>query len=842
MPKYVIAYKRLQHATKPVGFIQPVIIEDDNIKKVATAEDFPNRGTIFVHRDYNNLDEKYQDDELFRIRYSENQSNSSMDEDSENYCKFIASGREIDSSGKLKYEYFHVIESPFDPNELSCSFKIKPSRCIFIHDKNEGYIYGPFDFEGATFDQDLFTYNVRLKPLDTPQYLDIPKYCVVELPDNHFEIINAGKDLILLADIQAIREKLDQAKPIDCISDEQLVSWGNNLIQRPEDRLKKETLNSFRLEIEKIRETNEPLINERYQRLQRLTKKTDTWLTYRSTFISDYLKTAAGKDEIDRYLESTKDSYLEYALNKYDKEARQQSNYDDISQRYYQDLEVLQNSIKEKHEEKRKLEEELKETTEELKIRKERDISEEILEQQVKLGEIQKEIESRQLDFDEVIRKLDLTNDINDLRLQIGILKSQENEIREKLDKSKEALDNTHTTFQKLKAEDGRDLQKRLIEAKSVLDALENSDSEVSIDIIESKSQNVIRRIDSSHSISDFVLEVQAKLKDQGRDIPKEIVANYLITIHQSFLTIFAGLPGTGKTSLVSLLAKSLGMTSASRFTDIRTARGWTSQRDILGFYNPLNQRFQESATGLYKALRQCEGEVEQLPYWILLDEANLSPLEHYWSSFLIMCDEEGRKVVNTGEPNNRADLKISDSIRFLGTVNYDSTTEPLSPRMVDRVPIIYLEPSEGLIEFDLPNGKNLDEGVYAYQDLAALLNPKNFDLKEGEERILDVILRTLHTGIDGVSIIVSPRKQKQIRKFCSTARDLMKEAKYPLCALDYAVAQHILPLINGNGIIFNSLLSKLREEIVPLDYSKRLLKKIIERGEQNHHFYSFFC
>ncbi len=840
MPKYVIAYKRQPHPSKNMGFIQPVIIEDDDQKRIVDQEDFPNRGTIFVHREYGYLDEKFDEDALFRIRYSENQNTSSIDQDDENYCKYIASGKDIDLSGKLKYEYFHVIEGTFNNTDLRYSLNHKPSRYIFIHDKYEGYIYGPFDFEGTTFDHDLFTYNIQLKPLEAPQYLNIPKYCVVELPSNVFRTINAGKDRILLADIQAIRENLDKAKYVDCVSDEQLINWGNNLIERTEDKLKKDTFNAFRSAIEKIQEINEPFFNERYKRLQQLATKTNSWLTYRSTFISDYLKTDAGKKEIDRYLDDTKDSYLSYALEKYDQEARQQYDYDETSKRYYQELEGLQKDIKLKKEEKNILEIELKETTEALKMRKEKDIGEELSKQQIKLNNIQKEFEIKKSEFEELTEQLNIAKEIGQLRVEHGVLKRREEELKENLTKSHEALVSTKSAFQKLRAEDGRDLHRRLIEAKSVFDALD-SDGGEGIILAETKLPSSVGIQAAPNSARDFVRDIQKKLKEQGRDLPEEIVANYLITAHQSFLTIFAGLPGTGKTSLVALLAKSLGMTSSSRFIDIRTSRGWTSQRDILGFYNPLNQRFQESATGLYKALRQCEQETEHYPYWILLDEANLSPLEHYWSSFLIMCDEEGRRIINTGEPGNRANLRISESIRFLGTVNYDSTTEPLSPRMIDRVAIIYLEPSEQPIEFDSLNDEISDNGIYNYQDLDSLLICKSLDFTEGEQRIFEIILRTLHFGVGGVSIIISPRKQKQIRKFCSTARELMK-VRYDLCALDYAVAQHVLPLINGSGAIFKDLLSKFREEIGPLDYSKRLLKRIIERGEQNHHFYSFFC
>ncbi|MDR2397515.1 MAG: hypothetical protein LBD74_01990, partial [Spirochaetaceae bacterium] len=72
-----------------------------------------------------------------------------------------------------------------------------------------------------------------------------------------------------------------------------------------------------------------------------------------------------------------------------------------------------------------------------------------------------------------------------------------------------------------------------------------------------------------------------------ARDLSLNDTANYLICIMQGFITTFAGEPGTGKTSLCTILAKSLGLARSdvhSRFVDISVERGWTSHKDFIGY------------------------------------------------------------------------------------------------------------------------------------------------------------------------------------------------------------------------------------------------------------------
>ena len=93
-----------------------------------------------------------------------------------------------------------------------------------------------------------------------------------------------------------------------------------------------------------------------------------------------------------------------------------------------------------------------------------------------------------------------------------------------------------------------------------------------------------------------------------------------------------------------------------------------------------------------------------------------------------------------------------------------------------------------------------------------------------------------------GQPIIVSQRKQLAIARYCHIARDNMIEVS-KLRALDYAISQHILPLINGSGEQYGERLNKLLEKIPKNSFnlSYPQLHRIIQIGKSEIDTFNFF-
>ena len=181
---------------------------------------------------------------------------------------------------------------------------------------------------------------------------------------------------------------------------------------------------------------------------------------------------------------------------------------------------------------------------------------------------------------------------------------------------------------------------------------------------------------------------------------------NIFICYTQGFLTVFSGEPGTGKTSICKILASVLGLAVpekaipkykdgyiATRFIPVSVERGWTTKRDFIGYYNPLTKAFDRSNRKMFDALNimhlEANGQSTDMPFMILLDEANLSPMEYYWADFMNICDDiDCTSVINLGDDFS---FNVPRQLRFVATINNDHTTEALSPRLVDRAWVIKL-------------------------------------------------------------------------------------------------------------------------------------------------------
>lgn len=357
----------------------------------------------------------------------------------------------------------------------------------------------------------------------------------------------------------------------------------------------------------------------------------------------------------------------------------------------------------------------------------------------------------------------------------------------------------------------------------------------------------------------------------------RNTILNIAICIAQGFLTVFSGEPGCGKTSICNLFAQALGLnriassirssqsdtgtdfehssakyedaTCINRYIPVSVEKGWTSKRDFIGYYNPLSKTFDQNNSRVYQALRLLDKEarnsIHKLPLLILLDEANLSPMEYYWSDFMNVCDDLNfQGTVNLGE---HYIFRIPETLHFLATINNDHTTEVLSPRLIDRAWVITLpeqyafSPSSDTIPEDFIE-------IISWNSLRNAFLPTSEDILDFSPSVksaYEEIISKLKSG----KFSVSPRVDRAIRQYWVIASkpiffESIDGADRETVALDYAVAQRLLPKISGSGENFKIWLTELKSICIKqdLNMSAQILKEMIDRGDQQMNYYQFFC
>ena len=116
----------------------------------------------------------------------------------------------------------------------------------------------------------------------------------------------------------------------------------------------------------------------------------------------------------------------------------------------------------------------------------------------------------------------------------------------------------------------------------------------------------------------------------------------------------------------------------SSIYAIVPVGANWTDNTNIVGYHNVITGQYQ--STPSYGLIKQAKKH-SKTPYFLILDEMNLSHVERYFADFLSAI-ESGEKIPLYGTNNS---LKIPKNIFIIGTVNVDETTYMFSPKVLDR-------------------------------------------------------------------------------------------------------------------------------------------------------------
>lgn len=140
----------------------------------------------------------------------------------------------------------------------------------------------------------------------------------------------------------------------------------------------------------------------------------------------------------------------------------------------------------------------------------------------------------------------------------------------------------------------------------------------------------------------------------------------------------------------------------------------WTENRHVLGFYNVITEEYNETPS--YSLIKASKNDIGS-PYFLILDEMNLSHVERYFADFLSAI-ESGQPIPLYSNDDENYELDIPDNLLIVGTVNVDETTYMFSPKVLDRA---------NTIEFPTMSAKeymNSDFNEFEFKNINYLMNP----------------------------------------------------------------------------------------------------------------------
>lgn len=811
------------------GFVSPILmISEDNRYNAIDRKLYP--ADILISRGYNEVDNAYEDEELFILKTHFKDEQKSIDAGAPRYW---AKGDSVGNlpSGTMLPIFFHKLP-PKETGTLPLGVT-PPHGTFFIKDNED--IYGPLT--SSENDENAFV----IEPLTHPS-LSLGKDYLGHYKEENISscivrsVINKKEYYFITSIKELASHKIEK---IDFMSDDRLVKFfnmqgfGKNL-----KGLAKKEAEKLQQIISQSEKNHQTVKSERLDRLKsqlnRYLKESDIGFE----LIKNHLSSQVGSRFLTEYIDANKEHLLSDHIEKIksDAKAREEQISKQISDLEKQieikrgDLEAIQNMVLDK---RKKAIEEIEQIQKETKEQSELKLKQEQEELSHVVKEKKDELNSIQSAIDEKTKTLDLVERIENLKKECSYYESHSDKLKAVVKGFEEAL-NDH---EKLASKMGEmEVISRVLNGGTATTPKE-------------KTYHPVTFLSSSPTTKEDVIESICNHfeDDGGRIFSMEEMTNLVVSLNQSFMTVLSGPPGAGKTSSVIRLANALHLGQVSgnqNFLYIPVGRGWVSSRDILGFYNSLKNIYQESRTGLYDFLKKDVSlpENQSAMKLILLDEANLSSIEHYWSDFLGMCDQEGRsRPIDTGilDPKNRY-LTVGSNVRFIATINNDATTERLSPRLIDRVPVISLTPSKNdPIQSGTASVQKYDGAIY-YSDFKRLFEIPDDELSRSNESLLSQVIETLHKRDSeyGQSIPISHRKVMAIKNYCAVVSEIIS----PELAMDFAISQHILPHIEGYGSKFK----KRIQDLLPLlnkshHRSAYHVERILSGGNEFTGTYSFF-
>lgn len=303
-----------------------------------------------------------------------------------------------------------------------------------------------------------------------------------------------------------------------------------------------------------------------------------------------------------------------------------------------------------------------------------------------------------------------------------------------------------------------------------------------------------------------------------------EIHIRYINSLLAKPFVILTGNSGTGKTRIATKLSEYMKPDdNLCNSLLVPVGADWTDNTKILGYYNPLanNGTGKYEKTPIFEFIERA-GKNPNIPFFLILDEMNLSHVERYFSDFLSkmeLVDYKNQDKKTYFDISGYGLLEFPKNLFITGTVNIDETTYMFSPKVLDRANVIEFKPKKDKILETLLADNTNNEILSSEPDAAETFMKMANNIRSGyiTEDISELlgaiksILDVFYTELQKFGFEFAYRIIKEIRLYtvasCMTAEGEKPSANQ---IADIQILQKILPKIHGNRKQIGDLLDHL--------------------------------
>lgn len=212
----------------------------------------------------------------------------------------------------------------------------------------------------------------------------------------------------------------------------------------------------------------------------------------------------------------------------------------------------------------------------------------------------------------------------------------------------------------------------------------------------------------------------------------KAIVQRFIASLLAKRFLILTGLSGSGKTKLAHAFAAWI-TESKDQCRLVAVGADWTTNENVVGYQDALQTGvYRKPTNGALDVILRAHEESERAkdggaparPYFLILDEMNLSHVERYFADILSAVESGQEIALHSAAESLKANeddpltvppkLCLPDNLFIVGTVNVDETTYMFSPKVLDRANVIEFRATAGDIAAFLDAPLKVDMGALA--------------------------------------------------------------------------------------------------------------------------------
>jgi 5-methylcytosine-specific restriction protein B len=286
------------------------------------------------------------------------------------------------------------------------------------------------------------------------------------------------------------------------------------------------------------------------------------------------------------------------------------------------------------------------------------------------------------------------------------------------------------------------------------------------------------------------------------------LTLRFIASLASKPFLILSGLSGSGKTKIAQSFVQWI-CENESQYKIVPVGADWTNREPLVGYPNGLvaEEYITPDSGVIHLLIEALKKENQNKPFFLILDEMNLSHVERYFADFLSIMESNDSVKLYTGKERSSLDgLKIPFEIGWpknvfiIGTVNIDETTYMFSPKVLDRANVIEFRITDGEIKSFLENPGIPDleklegKGITMAQSFLEIASENN--IVKNEDIAKELV--SFFNQLQPVGAEFGYRSATEIMQLATKLKKLESTITDDEC-LDIAIMQKLLPKLHGS-------------------------------------------